>query len=870
MFMRPAYLEGSTKAWVGHIPFAFWMIEALRPSAFVELGTHYGNSYFAFCQGVEKISINTCCYAVDTWQGDEHAGTYGEEVFNQVTRHNQGHYAGFSTLIRSSFDAAVHHFEDGSIDLLHIDGLHTYDAVRHDFESWLPKLSDRAVVLFHDTNVKNSNFGVGRYFHELSREYPSFEFYHSHGLGVLGVGSQQGDALSQLFSAWHNPFTTQSFHNIFSRLGQSCDDILMAQANRALIDEQQRTLDSYRKASEEKIKRDAHMGGELEEKVTASEDAKKARDQGLQEEASRVEELNKELERLQGVLKEEKGRATQDATMREQLTARISALEAELSADKERISQERESGLERLASVISSHNEEVLRLQGEFQQAKRDWEQSLQKKAAREEELTKENERLEGILEKEKVRATQDATRHEQLSERIAVLEQEKSELTEREAKNATTLHEKIGRIEELEWYLGEHKEVISNLGMELEKSLHQRDEETERRNREMEQLQGILEEERVRATQDAKERDQLTERISELVAELGADQERISQERESGAEKLAALIARHNEEAKRHEILAGRFRNLEAEKDTLGNQIQGMQSILAEKTSEIDEISQKYKKTESKLNDYIRESAIAANLIRDHALKIDKLTNSGLDAKSENVKLTALIRDHALKIDKLTKTEQDAQSENVKLTALIRDHTLKIDKLTKSEQDAHSKNVKLIALVESQGKEVNQLQELVEKGKNQSRLELKNHSEEKAILRSNLLLSHKEMRILQLRNKKLQERSPVRILKRLSKKEKQKQILRESGWFDEEWYLEHYPDVAESGIDPVTHYLSKGAGEKRNPSPFFDTQYYLENNPDILELGMNPLYHFIQIGIHKGIKTSPENITQSNGRTDA
>ena len=187
--------------WAGHIPFGSWLVAVQKPETLVELGAYSGISYMAFCQAIKEQGLPTKAYAVDTWLGDAHAGAYGETIYQTLQREHDPRYASFSTLLRMTFDEALPQFSNGSVDLLHIDGLHTYEAVRHDFETWLPKMSQRGVVLFHDTNVFRDDFGVHRLWAELSVRYPSMQFTHSNGLGVLLVGAQQPPELLQLCGA---------------------------------------------------------------------------------------------------------------------------------------------------------------------------------------------------------------------------------------------------------------------------------------------------------------------------------------------------------------------------------------------------------------------------------------------------------------------------------------------------------------------------------------------------------------------------------------------------------------------------------------------------------------------------------------------
>jgi hypothetical protein len=216
---KPRYFNPyGVNTWLEHIPFAYDLVQSVRPELVVELGTYYGESYFAFCQAVQDAGLACECRAVDTWSGDAHSGYYEDAVFAEVDAHNFQHYSRFSRLIRARFDDTVSDFQDQSISILHIDGLHTYDAVSRDFKLWQPKVRRGGIVLFHDIVERNHGFGVWRLWEELQQDFRGFAFHHSHGLGVLrNQGACARDLLTQLLEA--SPAEQEKYRDYYSRCG---------------------------------------------------------------------------------------------------------------------------------------------------------------------------------------------------------------------------------------------------------------------------------------------------------------------------------------------------------------------------------------------------------------------------------------------------------------------------------------------------------------------------------------------------------------------------------------------------------------------------------------------------------------------------
>lgn len=170
-------IENIVSAWnvdpkPGHRKFANWLVENLNPTTVVDLGVDLGYSTFSFAEvGIGHV------YGIDSFEGDAMIGARNTEEF--VNRFKRENFIDNVTFIKGYFSEVAKTW-DKKIDILHIDGLHTYEAVKEDFETWSKWVDPFGVVLFHDTVAFPA---VRNYVNSIN--WPKLNFTTSCGLGVV-------------------------------------------------------------------------------------------------------------------------------------------------------------------------------------------------------------------------------------------------------------------------------------------------------------------------------------------------------------------------------------------------------------------------------------------------------------------------------------------------------------------------------------------------------------------------------------------------------------------------------------------------------------------------------------------------------------
>jgi predicted nuclease with TOPRIM domain len=816
----PRWLGAS--AWIEHLPFAFWMMEAAKPQRFVELGTHFGTSYFAFCQAAERLELGCQSWAIDTWKGDEHAGFYGDEIYEKVRSYNDANYSGFSSLIRSTFDDALPYFPDGSIDLLHIDGHHSFDSVRHDFESWLPKLSERAVVLFHDTNVKERHFGVGRFFDSLKRQYPWFDFPHGHGLGVVGVGKVQTPLLQRLFQIGDHSSETQSLRSIFSRLGHACADAASANDLR---------------------ERNSHLEAEVVRHRNELDSIRIALT-GAQELAhSRSGEVGDLSQRLQAAI-------DQSAAIRGEWAERVTSL------------------IESREEMAKAHQREMVLSEAIAQELRRTLEAATARESSLLDSLTRLETKCDGLVD-EISQLKKDASQqmenfkgvegemdrlHRMLSEREVTLSTQAETLAFKSQALADVLAEK-------EWLSRECEETKRQVS-ELQTQLLNRDDKIDAQERALVCVSESLALEHAEKIALSEQLSQATNRSEEQRAALMVERDDKFAAQDAMLQSLSNAL--ENAQA-HHEALSGELEHSRRHSATLEQERDALQANVDERLYELTQTAKLLLERDDKIA--AQEAALYSQV---NALNVAQAQHGALSEELEHS------RRHSAALER----ERDALQANVderfrELAQIAKMIIERDDKIAALEESLQSQASALEAAKSQHGA----LSEELEHSRRHS-LALEQHSD---ALQANVderfrelahlaqIFMHKDMAIEDSRAAaaKMKASASWRVTKPLrwfgntfgsgakEKKRLRRQcaLISQSGLFDAAWYSSTYPDVVQSGIDPVEHYLRHGAREGRNPSPRFHTQNYLRRYPDVAKATppLNPLLHYVLHGKKEG-----------------
>lgn len=177
-----AVLKSVPSAWKAHIEFAIWLTCRFLPRIVVDLGVDYGSSTFAWgASGLSQV------IGIDWFQGDpqtglrdNHAGVLA--LGDALVREHR--YENTVRIWRSSFKEAATNFPHKA-DVLHFDGLHTYDAVTNDLENWLPKLAKGGLVVMHDVRAFRD---VEKAFGKL---HAKTTIDHSYGLGIASTDASK-------------------------------------------------------------------------------------------------------------------------------------------------------------------------------------------------------------------------------------------------------------------------------------------------------------------------------------------------------------------------------------------------------------------------------------------------------------------------------------------------------------------------------------------------------------------------------------------------------------------------------------------------------------------------------------------------------
>jgi len=289
LFWTPRFVTGA--AFSHNLPFSFWLTDVARPTRIMALGMTDGESYFGFCQALDKLNIAAMCNGFGTWSSADTPGQIEDvtEVPAAIISHNTSNYSDFSRINWREALMALKAVEAETLDLLIVNLAADLGDGDLFFDLALRKMSDQGIIVVHDLSCVHSDPTKASSLETLRNQYPSFQFGDDEdAVMVVLVGSRQDDRLQHFASMKTGSAEFNTVQAVFRQLGaghfyawnseaerqraqQAQDRADQATAEHDAIAKRYATLNAAYEERSKKIANDQARLFDLQQKVRDSE-----------------------------------------------------------------------------------------------------------------------------------------------------------------------------------------------------------------------------------------------------------------------------------------------------------------------------------------------------------------------------------------------------------------------------------------------------------------------------------------------------------------------------------------------------------------------------------------------------------------------
>jgi predicted O-methyltransferase YrrM len=170
-------------------------VHELKPKTILEVGTAKGGTLFLF----SRLAADDAVILSVDLPGGKYGGGYSKlknSLYHAFTLPKQKlHLIRANSHDRATFDDVKALLGERKVDFLFIDGDHTYDGVKKDFEMYSKLVEDGGLVALHDVAVHtpDRNCTVDIFWQELRQTYKhTEEIIDDVGQGWAGIGLVHG------------------------------------------------------------------------------------------------------------------------------------------------------------------------------------------------------------------------------------------------------------------------------------------------------------------------------------------------------------------------------------------------------------------------------------------------------------------------------------------------------------------------------------------------------------------------------------------------------------------------------------------------------------------------------------------------------